>query len=104
MAIFYAGLIGSILMLFMNTYYTGKFINVGLWRQMKDIAPTTILCVIMYIAVRLTMAAIPNIYIQLFASIIVGAGIYIGTAYFLKFEELGEAVSMFKEIKKQRRK
>lgn len=104
MAIFYAGLIGSILMLFMNTYYTGKFINVGLWRQMKDIAPTTILCVIMYIAVRLTMAAIPNIYIQLFASIIVGAGIYIGTAYFLKFEELGEAVSMFKEIKKQRKK
>lgn len=104
MAIFYAGLIGSILMLFMNTYYTGKFINVGFWKQMKDIAPTFILCVIMFIAVRLTMSVIPNIYAQLVASILVGAGIYIGSAYLLKFEELGEVVSMYKEMKKQRKK
>lgn len=102
-AMFYAGLIGSVLMLFMNTYYTGKFINVGLWRQMKDITPTFILCVIMFIAVRLTMAAIPNIYIQLVVSILVGAGIYVGLAKLFKFEELGEVWSMYKEMRKQRK-
>lgn len=104
MAIFYAGLISSILMLFMNTYYTGKFINVGFWKQMKDITPTLILCIIMYAAVRLVMFAIPNIYIQLVVSILVGAGIYIGLAYLFKFEELGEVWSMYKEMKKQRKK
>lgn len=103
-AIFYAGLIGSILMLFMNTYYTGKFINVGFLRQMKDITPTLILCVIMYIAVRLTMAVIPNVYIQLVVSILVGAGVYVGLAYLFKFEELGEVWSMYKEMRKQRKK
>lgn len=104
MAIFYAGLIGSILMLFMNTYYTGKFINVGFWRQMKDITPTFILCVIMFIAVKITMAVIPNIYIQLVVSILVGAGVYVGLAYLFKFEELGEVWSMYKEMRKQRKK
>ena len=103
-AMFYAGLIGSILMLFMNTYYTGKFINVGFWRQMKDITPTLILCVIMFAAVKLVMFAIHNIYIQLVVSILVGAGIYIGLAYLFKFEELDEVWSMYKEMKKQRKK
>ena len=104
MAIFYAGLIGSILMLFMNTYYTGKFINVGFWRQMKDITPTLILCIIMFAAVKLVMFAIPNIYIQLVVSILVGAGVYVGLAYLFKFEELGEVWSMYKEMRKQRKK
>lgn len=104
MAIFYAGLIASILMLFMNTYYTGKFINVGFWRQMKDITPTLILCIIMFAAVKLVMFAIPNIYIQLFVSILVGAGVYVGLAYLFKFEELGEVWSMYKEMRKQRKK
>ena len=103
-AMFYAGLIGSLLMLFMNTYYTEKFINVGFWRQMKDITPTFILCVIMFIAVRLTMAVIPNIYIQLVVSILVGAGIYVGMAKLFKFEELGEVWSMYKEMRRQRKK
>ena len=103
-AMFYAGLIASILMLFMNTYYTGKFINVGFWKQMKDISPTFILCVIMFIAVRITMAVIPNIYIQLVVSILVGAGVYVGLAYLFKFEELGEVWSMYKEMRKQRKK
>jgi O-antigen/teichoic acid export membrane protein len=103
-AMFYAGLISSILMLFMNTYYTGKFINVGFWRQMKDITPTFILCTIMFVAVRLVMFAIPNIYIQLVVSILVGAGVYVGLAYLFKFEELGEVWSMYKEMRKQRKK
>ena len=102
-AMFYAGLIGSVLMLFMNTYYTGKFINVGFWKQMKDIAPTFTLCVIMFVAVRLTMAVIPNIYIQLVVSILVGAGIYLGLAKLFRFEELGEVWSMYKEMRKQRK-
>lgn len=103
-AMFYAGLIGSVLMLFMNTYYTGKFINVGFWKQMKDITPTLILCVIMFLAVLLTMAMIPNIYIQLIASILVGASVYVGLAKLFKFEELGEVWSMYKEMRKQRKK
>ena len=104
MAIFYAGLVASILMLFMNTYYTGKFINVGFWIQMKDITPTFILCVIMFAIVKLIIFAIPNIYVQLVVSILVGAGIYIGLAYMFKFEELGEVLSMYKEMIRQRKK
>ena len=91
-------------MLFMNTYFTGKFIDVGFWTQMKDITPTFILCVIMFVVVKLTLAVIPNIYIQLFVSILVGAGIYVGLAKLFKFDELGEVLSMYREMRKQRKK
>ena len=102
-AIFYAGCICSVLMLFMNTYYTGKFINVGFWKQMKDVTPTTLICTAMYICVKLTMAVIPNVYIQLVVSILVGIGVYVGLAKLFKFEELGEVWSMYKEMRKQRK-
>ena len=103
-AIFYAGCIVSVLMLFMNTYYTGKFINVGFWKQMKDVTPTTLICTAMYICVKLTLAVIPNVYIQLVVSILVGIGVYVGLAKLFKFEELGEVWSMYKEMRKQKQK
>ncbi len=102
-AMFYAGLISSTLMLFMNTYYTGKFINVGFWRQMKDITPILFLCIVMFASVKFVMFIIHNIYIQLIISVVIGVCVYIGLAKLFKFKELGEVVSMYKEMRRQRR-
>lgn len=39
----YSGIIASVLAFFINTYYSGKFINYTSWHQIKDIFPTIFL-------------------------------------------------------------
>lgn len=43
MALLYSQVITSVLAFFINTHYTGKFINYNSWSQFKDIFPTIIL-------------------------------------------------------------
>ena len=85
--------------LFINTYYTGKLINVGYLKQMRDIAPTLILSMVMWGVVLFIIQFIPNIYIQLIVGIIVGAAVYIASSYFFKFPELKEVLVMYKDLK-----
>lgn len=42
-----AGIVSSILGLIVNTYYTGKLVNIGSWKQMNDLMPIFINCCIM---------------------------------------------------------
>lgn len=98
----YGGVVGSILCLFINTYYTGKLIQLGFLKQMKDISPTLFLSVIMFGLASLVVYITPNIYLQLIFGIVTSALIYLGGSYLFKFEELKESVNIFKTIKAKR--
>lgn len=98
-AMCYFNILSSIISLIINTYYTGKLINVGFLKQMRDVAPTLLLSIVMWVIVLSVIHFIPNIYIQLVVGIIVGATIYLAGSYIFKFPELKEVVLMYKDMK-----
>lgn len=98
-AMCYFGILSSMISLFINTYYTGKLINVGFIKQMRDIAPTLLLSMAMWIVVIFSIQFIPSKYIQLLVGILMGTTIYIFGAYLFKYPELKEVVLMYKDMK-----
>lgn len=82
------GIISSLIALVINTYYTGKLIQVGYWKQMKDLMPIFLLSLLMFGCIHAANYFISNMWSQLIVGGLVGAIIYLGGAYLLKFEEL----------------
>ena len=101
-AMCYFNILSSMIALFINTYYTGKLINVGYLKQMRDIAPTLILSMVMWGVVLFSIQFVPNKYIQLPIGILIGATIYLSGAYLLKFQELKEVLVMYNDLKKHK--
>ena len=95
-AMCYGGVVSSIVCLIINTYYTGKLINVGFFIQMRDILPTFILCIVMFILVLYTIHFISNITLQLLIVISIGMISYLGCSYIFKYAELQEILSILK--------
>lgn len=87
----------SIIALIINTYYTGKLINLGFIKQMKDLLPTLILSYAVGITVYVTVT-----YIQmapplaLIIGIIEGVSLYVIIAKILRFSEFAELVSIIR--------
>ena len=77
--------------LVVNTYYTGKLINVGYFRQIRDIMPSLILSLVMFGAILFTNTLTDNMIAQILIGGTVGVIIYLGGSYLLKFPELEEA-------------
>ena len=98
-AMCYFSIFSSFIYLIINTYYTGKLINVGFLKQMRDIAPTLILSMVMWVAVLFAIQFFSNKYIQLPVGILIGITIYLSGSYLLKFPELKEVLVMYKDIK-----
>lgn len=84
------GLCYTIFALVINTYYTGKLINVGLFRQIKDFLPSLILSLVMFGAIQLTNILIGKMILQIIIGSLVGGIIYIGLSTYMKFPELEE--------------
>lgn len=91
------GLLNSLIALIINTYYTGKLVNLGFFRQMKDLAPTLILSLAMGVIVWLTTAvlSLPNA-VLLAIGVIEGAVFYLAAAVLLRYPELDEIRSLIK--------
>lgn len=77
--------------LFINTYYTGKLIKVGYFRQIKDLMPSLILSLVMFGAILFTNTLAENMIAQILIGGITGTIIYLGGSYLMKFPELEEA-------------
>lgn len=88
----------SIAMLF-NTYYTGKHLNVGLFKQLRDVAPMYFISAIMFVLVLSVNHFIPNLLLQLFVGGIVGGLFYCGVTYLLKFDEWNDVKYMLNRKK-----
>lgn len=87
----------SLFSLAINTHYTGKLINVGFIKQMKDLIPILVLSLVMGVVSYLVMMPFENIYIQLGIGTITGIGFYILFSYIFKFEEMKELVSIIRK-------
>lgn len=74
----------------MNSYYSGKLIQVGIIQQIKDVMPSLILSIVMMGFVLLTNMIIDNMILQMIIGGSVGAAIYLGVSYLMKFPELEE--------------
>lgn len=72
LAMCYGGVVSSILCLFINTYYTGKLINVGFMRQMKDLTPTLLYSMIMSSAIYFAIFMLSSYYMKIIVGVVVG--------------------------------
>lgn len=87
----------SLLSLVVNSYYSQKLINVGLWTQLKDIAHTLVLSMTMFGLIMVFNYFVENIYAELIGGVCIGMFFYIGVAYLFKFQELKEIVEVSKK-------
>lgn len=93
------GIFSSIICLAVNTYYTGKLINVGFWLQMRDLLPTLLLSLAMGVVVFLSVMFFSSNIVKLFVGVVVGVVFYIGVAYLFKMEEISDLLSLVKRKK-----
>ena len=79
-----------------NTYSTGKLINVGYFKQIKDILPSLVLGLLMFILVFFIIKCTDILVLQIIVGFIVGSVFYFGISFLLKFEELNEVKYLLK--------
>lgn len=78
----------SFIALFINTYYTGKLINVGFMTQMKDVFPTFIYSLLMGLLIIGITYYIPNMWGKLVVGLIMGTVFYWGISTMMQSDEL----------------
>ena len=84
----YAGIASSIICLFVNTYYTGKLIQVSFLTQMKDLSGSLILSVLMFVLVSLTTSFGATVVLQLVYGVLAGGVFYFGLTQIFKSSEI----------------
>lgn len=93
-AMCYGRIVGSLLSLIYNTYYTKKLIGYGYLAQMKDLLHILLHSLVMGVGVWLVVQAFDSHWIQLVVGILAGAAYYILGAKLMRFEELDELASL----------
>lgn len=86
----------SVISLVINTYYTGKLIQVGFIKQMKDLLPVFFLSLFMFSVILLVNIFIDNLYYQILVGCLLGALIYLGGAWSFHFAELSDVKYILK--------
>ncbi len=84
----YSTIFTSLVSLCLNTYYTGKIINVGLLMQLKDLFGTLVLSMLIFIIVFSLPFLIGNVLYTLIIGILAGGGLWCGISCLFKFEEI----------------
>ena len=98
----YGSIITSVLAFFINTYYSGKFINYTSWHQIVDVLPTLFLATITGVTVYLIDKYLSQHVISDFKRLVLGTAI--GTFIFLllgKLFKLSAMIELINIIKKQ---
>lgn len=81
------GIVSSMISLVINTYYTGKLIQVGYLKQMRDLLPIFGISLFMWFCVFICVTLIENCYVQLLLGIIIGFILFVVLSkLFLKSE------------------
>lgn len=95
-AMCFGTIVSSFISLIINTYYTGKLINVGFIRQMRDLMPTFILSLATGAVVYATITMIClHPILQLLVGILENVVIYITAVKVFRFSEFDEIVGLF---------
>lgn len=96
MCFIYGSIVNSLIALVINTYYTGKLINVGFLRQMGDLIPVILLCAVTGVIVLGVTSLLQIMLLQIIIGGSVGVLVYVGISMLLKFPELEEVKYMLK--------
>lgn len=95
-----ASIVNSLIALVINTYYTGKLINVGFLTQMRDICPILLLSLVTGGAAWLSVSFIAfHPAISLIVGATVAAIVYFGGSRLFRFNEMTELISMVRNRK-----
>ena len=89
-------ILSSILGLVINTYYTGKLIQVGFIRQMKDLFPALVLSLAMWLVVTGVQMLVEPAGLKLAVGILAGILSYAGLSRVFKFPELKEMTDILR--------
>ena len=89
----------SIICLVINTYYTGKLINVGFFKQMGDLLPILALSLSMGAIVFGVNLFIEDLLLQIITGFIIGIAYYLSISYLIKSKELLYLLSFIKKDK-----
>ncbi len=90
----YGAVFTSLACLAINTYYTGKLINVGFVRQMMDMTPTLLNSLAMGATIYFTVMPFDSNVVKLLVGIPAGLVVYIAVARIFHLPELQEAVNI----------
>lgn len=93
----YSGIVTSIIALVINTYYTGKLINVGFLMQMRDLSATFALSLSMFALVFGVTLCIGNTLVQLLAGVLAGVAFFTSVSCLFKFKEVSHLKSIVKK-------
>lgn len=85
----------SVIALIINTYYSGKLIDFGLWKQMKEILPILGNTAFMAIVVYGCIFLLESDLLKLIIGIVAGVVSYCGCAYLFRFPEINEIMNFF---------
>ena len=86
----------SVIALIINTYYTGKLIQVGFLRQMKDLVPTLFYSLSMGVIVYITIYFIPTNGLKLVTGIFVGFFYFILITYLTGSKDRRELIAFIR--------
>lgn len=95
-AMCYGSVISSVICLVWNTHYTKKLIGYGFFAQMRDLLPILIHSLVMGGIVAIVVHFVPTLWLKLIVGVISGIVYYIAGAYFMKFPEMNELLSILK--------
>lgn len=84
----------SLFCLVINTYYTGKLINVGFVKQMMDLSPTLLLSLMMGALVYFSSYLFSNDIAKLAICIPIGIAFYLLCSWAFRLSELKETISI----------
>jgi O-antigen/teichoic acid export membrane protein len=92
----YGTIVNSLIALIINTYYTGKLINVGFFKQMRDMYGTLIISLTMFYLVFLVTNIMKDPYAQLSMGIVSGLVYFLFACSIAKLQEVRYIRSLIK--------
>lgn len=96
-AMCYFHILSSLFCLIINTYYTGKLINFGFIRQMRDLSPTLIISVAMYGLILFVNQMITHLWLQVVIGAFIGIAFYVVMSFLFNKDEWKTLLSQVKK-------
>lgn len=95
-AMCYGMIFNSVNALLINTYYTGKLINVGFIVQMRDLLPIVFISLLMGACAYASTWLFSTEWIKLFVAVVIGGIIYLVLSIFFAKDEYVEVMNVIK--------
>lgn len=96
-AMCYFQILSCLFCLIINTYYTGKLINLGFLKQMRDLTPTFIISIAMFGLILLINSVTTHLWQQVVIGVVIGGLFYLIMSYLFNKSEWKTIMSLIKK-------